>query len=253
MQVRRGVLPAFLKRCCHGLVLTRRRHIHNELDQPTFTQPHVFKVMKQHDTPLTIYAEQLVKEGITSEKEVDDLKSSINSNLQNNFTNGKRWDPSFRSWLSSHWNGMKGEASFSGAQPIGIDIYKLRQVGIRHRSVLDGFKLYTILKKQGEDQRKSIELEENILWATAEALAFGSLRLGGYAARLAAQDSERGTLSQRHSVLRNHDEPGIYVPLNNLQMGEQAHFLVCNSNLSEMAVLGFEMGYSPESPRSLVV
>lgn len=230
-----------------------RRHGHNELDQPMFTQPHMYNEIKQHETPLQLYSKQLVKEGVVSEEEVQDLTKSINSNLQDKFEKGKNWKPNFRDWLSSHWEGMKSEQSHSKIQKTGIDTDVLRRVGLRHCEVPQGFKVHPILKKQFADRRKSIEMGEGILWATAEALAIGSLLLEGYAVRLSGQDSERGTFSQRHAVLHNQDEEGIYVPLNNMQMGDQAHFQVCNSNLSEMAVLGFEMGYSLESPQSLVM
>lgn len=230
-----------------------RRHGHNELDQPMFTQPRMYKLIKDHDTPLTLYGKQLIREGIITEAEFKDLKDSTNAHLQAMFEQGKNWTPSAKDWLSSHWQGMKSEAEHSALQPTGIDLKNLRQIGLRHCTVPQGFKLHSILKKQFADRRKSLEMGEGILWATAEALAFGSLLLEGYAVRLSGQDCERGTFSQRHAVLHNQDEAGIYVPLNNLQMGEQAHFQVCNSNLSEMAVLGFECGYSLESPKSLVM
>lgn len=230
-----------------------RRHGHNELDQPMFTQPHMYNKIKSHDTPLTIYSKQLIKEGVITEEEAEELKESINSSLQKKFVSGKDWKPSIQDWLSSHWKGMKSEATHSEIQPTGVNVDKLRQIGLRHCSVPKGFKLHPVLKKQFADRRKSIEMGESILWATAEAMAFGSLLSEGYAVRLSGQDSERGTFSQRHAVLHNQDDEGIYVPLNNLQMGDQAHFQVCNSNLSEMAVLGFEMGYSLESPHSLIM
>lgn len=230
-----------------------RRHGHNELDQPMFTQPHTYKLIKQHDTPLTIYGNQLIKEGVITEDEFRDLKSSINANLLEKFEKGKEWKPSEMDWLSSHWKGMKSEANLSTLQATGVDMKTLRHIGLRHCSVPEGFKLHSILKKQFADRRKSIEMGEGILWATAEALAFGSVLLEGYAVRLSGQDCERGTFSQRHAVLHHQDEEGVYVPLNNLQAGQQATIQVCNSNLSEMAVLGFEMGYSLESPQSLVM
>lgn len=230
-----------------------RRHGHNELDQPMFTQPHMYKLIKEHDTPMIHYAKQLIKEGVITEAEFEQLKKSINATLQENFEKGKDWQPSEKDWLSSHWKGMKSEAEHSALQSTGVDVKTLRQIGLRHCQVPQGFKLHSILKKQFADRRKSIEMGEGIFWATAEALAFGSILLEGYAVRLSGQDCERGTFSQRHSVLHNQDDPGIYVPLNDLQMGDQAHFQVCNSNLSEMAVLGFETGYSLESPMSLVM
>lgn len=230
-----------------------RRHGHNELDQPMFTQPHMYKEIKQHNTPLALYSKQLIKERVITEEESEELVREVNRNLQKNFEMGKEWVPDSKDWLSSHWRGMVSEASHSEIRSTGVDADKLRKIGLRHCQVPQGFKMHPILKKQFTDRRKSIEMGEGILWATAEALAFGSLLLEGFAVRLSGQDSERGTFSQRHSVLHDQDEETIYVPLNDLKMGDQAHFQVCNSNLSEMAVLGFEMGYSLESPKSLVM
>ncbi|KAI0565325.1 2-oxoglutarate dehydrogenase E1 component [Gracilaria domingensis] len=230
-----------------------RRHGHNELDQPMFTQPHMYKLIKDHDTPLVIYKNRLIQEGVITEEEYQELKDSINTHLSEKFEQGKDWKPSAKDWLSSHWKGMKSEADLSVAQPTGIDISTLRDIGLRHCEVPKGFKMHSILKKQFADRRKSIEMGDGILWATAEALAIGSLLLEGYAVRLSGQDCERGTFSQRHAVLHNQDDVGIYIPLNHMDMGDQARFQVCNSNLSEMAVLGFETGYSLESPMSLVM
>ena len=102
-------------------------------------------------------------------------------------------------------------------------------------------------------REKTIQEGKNIDWGTAEALAFGSLLLEGKHVRLSGQDVERGTFSHRHSVLHDQKTNDIYVPLNNIAPGKQAHFTVVNSNLSEYGVLGFELGYSLENPTALVM
>lgn len=230
-----------------------RRHGHNELDQPVFTQPLMYKKIKQHDTPLDVYAKQLIEEGVITKEDFKEVKDAVNSSLHKSFEGGKTWQPKDRDWLSSHWEGFKSEAQMSLIQPTGREPELLRKIGLRHCEAPDGFKLHPQLKKIFGERKHAMELGEGIDWATAEALAFGSLLVENVSVRLSGQDSERGTFSQRHAVWHNQDVESVYIPLNTLNMGNQALLQVCNSNLSEMAVLGFESGYSLESPNSLVM
>ena len=231
-----------------------RRHGHNEMDEPMFTQPQLYKLIKQHPTPMTIYGNKLIDEGVITKSEFEGLKNRVKAEMDEKFELSKSWEPSEKDWLSSHWKGMKSEADISVPQSTGVDLNRLRTIGTRYcQSVPEGFKIHAKLMSQYKSRLQAIQMGENINWANAEALAFGSLLTEGVVVRLSGQDCERGTFSQRHAVLHNQEDDGIFVPLNNLGMGEQAHFQVCNSNLSEMAVLGFELGYSLESPNSLVM
>ena len=116
----------------------------------------------------------------------------------------------------------------------------------------DNFYIHSRIQRQLDAKRKMFETGEGFDWATAEALAFGSLLLEGNAVRLSGQDSERGTFSQRHSVLTDQESEEKYTPLNNLRFG-QAPYEVINSPLSEAGVLGFEYGYSLAEPQMLVL
>lgn len=230
-----------------------RRHGHNELDQPMFTQPLMYQRIKNHKTPLQTYSKRLIDEGVLSEAEVDEIVSNVKKGLNEAFEQSKSWEPKERDWLSSHWDGYKSEAQRSIIRNTGVDMGTLRKIGLAHCRIPDGFKIHPLLKKIFRERKEAIELGEGIDWATAEALAIGSLLHEGKAVRLSGQDSERGTFSHRHAVWHNQEVEAVYIPLNNLDMGEQARFQVCNSNLSEMAALGFECGYSLESPDQLVM
>jgi 2-oxoglutarate dehydrogenase E1 component len=232
-----------------------RRHGHNELDQPMFTQPLMYKKIKKHMTPLETYAKQLIDEGNLTESKYKELVADVNANLVREHQNGKTWVSKQRDWLSSHWDGYKSEAQRSSIRDTGVDKTTLRQIGIAHCEVPEGFKIHPLLKKIFGERRQAIELGQGIDWSTAEALAFGTLLIEGKTVRLSGQDCERGTFSQRHAVWHNQEVEAVYIPLNNLNVGdtEQARLQVCNSNLSEMAVLGFECGYSLESPDQLVL
>ncbi len=126
------------------------------------------------------------------------------------------------------------------------------EIGLRLTTVPEGFELHRTLRRLIDNRRKMIETGEGIDWAMGEALAFAALVDEGYPVRLSGQDSERGTFSQRHSVLIDQETEARYIPLNNIR-DEQAHFEVINSMLSEEAVLGFEYGYSLAEPNALVV
>ncbi len=233
-----------------------RRHGHNELDQPMFTQPSMYKKIKAHTTPLETYGTKLIEEGVISQHDFTELKANINSNLSEKFEISKNWTPDVGEEAfgeASDWAGFFSESKVSKSRPTGVDTDILRKIGLRHIEVPTGFKIHPILKNIFAARKHAIELGEGINWATAEALAFGSLLLEGTTVRLSGQDCERGTFSQRHAVWHNQDVEAVYVPLNNLNMGDQARFQVCNSSLSEMAVLGFEVGYSLESPSSLIL
>jgi 2-oxoglutarate dehydrogenase E1 component len=230
-----------------------RRHGHNELDQPMFTQPLMYKKIRKHLTPLETYSKQLISEGVVTKEECGTIRANVNEYLAAQYEAGKTWETKDRDWLSSHWDGFKSEAQRSSIRNTGVDKKTLQTIGAAHCQVPPDFKVHPLLKKIFGERRQAVELGEGIDWATAEALAFGSLLVEGKAVRLSGQDCERGTFSQRHSVWHNQDVEAVYIPLNNLNMGEQARLQVCNSNLSEMAVLGFECGYSLESPDQLVL
>jgi 2-oxoglutarate dehydrogenase E1 component len=231
-----------------------RRFGHNEGDEPAFTQPIMYKAIGNHPTTLQIYGDKLVSEGVVSAAEVDGAKRQWREHLDEQFEVGQSYRPNKADWLDGAWSGLTTPQASDERRvgQTGVAIGTLRQVGEGLARVPESFKLHRTAKRFLDNRRKMIETGQGLDWAMAEALAFGTLLKEGYKVRLSGQDVERGTFSQRHSVLFDQETEERYTPLNNLG-GEQANFEVINSMLSEEAVLGFEYGYSLAEPKALTL
>ncbi|MEX2318416.1 MAG: 2-oxoglutarate dehydrogenase E1 component, partial [Bauldia sp.] len=231
-----------------------RRFGHNEGDEPAFTQPIMYKAIADHPTTLEIYGRKLVDEGLVTADEIDAAKAEWRVNLEAAFEAGQNYRANKADWLDGVWSGLKvaetGDAPRRGQT--GVAVKQLKTMGKALTEVPEGFSLHKTVGRFLDNRRKAIETGKGIDWATGEALAFGSLLTEGHPVRLSGQDVERGTFSQRHSVLFDQDIEERYIPLNNLADG-QARFEVVNSLLSEEAVLGFEYGYSLAEPNALTL
>src|SRR6202050_1357662 len=231
-----------------------RRHGHNEGDEPSFTQPLMYKAIAQHPTTLEIYSNKLVGEGVVTAGEVEKMKADWRDRLDVELEAALSYRANKADWLDGRWAGFKtaGEADDPRRGHTGVEIAKLKEIGDKITTLPPGFHLHRTLNRFFDSRRKSIETGINIDWSTGEALAFCSLLLEGHKVRLSGQDSERGTFSQRHSVLIDQENENRYTPFNHLRDG-QARFEVINSMLSEEAVLGFEYGYSLAEPDTLTM
>ena len=232
-----------------------RRYGHNEGDEPSFTQPLMYKKIRAHKSTLEIYSEKLIAEGVVTQGEVDKLRADWRSRLDAEYEAGQVYKPNKADWLDGRWAGMR-PATELGDDPrrgqTGVDLDKLKEMGLKISSVPEGFNVHRTIPRFLDGRRKMIETGEGVDWAMGEALAFGSLVDENHRVRLSGQDCERGTFSQRHSVLIDQETEARYVPLNNVRDG-QARYEVINSMLSEEAVLGFEYGYSLAEPDALVM
>ncbi|HWG03990.1 MAG TPA: 2-oxoglutarate dehydrogenase E1 component, partial [Beijerinckiaceae bacterium] len=232
-----------------------RRHGHNEGDEPAFTQPLMYKKIRDHATTLKIYGDKLIGEGLLTQGEVDKLEADWRQRLDAELEAAQAFRPNKADWLDGRWAGLKParEAADDARRgKTGVEIARLKEIGERISRVPDGFTAHRTIQRLLDAKRKMIETGDGIDWSMGEALAFGSLVDEGYPVRLSGQDSERGTFSQRHSVLIDQETEARYVPLNNIRDG-QARYEVINSMLSEEAVLGFEYGYSLTEPNALVM
>ncbi|WP_181700672.1 2-oxoglutarate dehydrogenase E1 component [Chthonobacter albigriseus] len=231
-----------------------RRFGHNEGDEPGFTQPMMYKTIRSHPTTLQIYADKLVGEGVMTAEEVEGWKNEWRARLDAEFDIGQSYKPNKADWLDGVWAGLKVADSFDEQRRgnSGVNIDTLREIGRKLTQVPEGFKVHRTIQRFLDARAKAIETGEGIDWATAESLAFGSLVMGGHKIRLSGQDCERGTFSQRHSVLYDQETEERYIPLANLSP-TQARYEVINSMLSEEAVLGFEYGYSLARPNALTL
>jgi 2-oxoglutarate dehydrogenase E1 component len=231
-----------------------RRFGHNEGDEPGFTQPLMYKRIREHETTLEIYGRKLVGEGLVTAEEVEEMKAAWRARLETEFEAGQSYRANKADWLDGIWSGIKvaetGDAPRRGNT--GMPVEKLREIGNRLVAVPADFHVHRTIQRFLDARRKAIETGTGIDWATAEALAFGSLLAEGHRVRLSGQDSERGTFSQRHSVLYDQEDEHRYIPLNHVAEGQE-RYEVINSMLSEEAVLGFEYGYSLSQPNALVM
>jgi 2-oxoglutarate dehydrogenase E1 component len=231
-----------------------RRHGHNEGDEPSFTQPLMYKAIAAHPTTLEIYGDKLVGEGVVTAGEVEKMKADWRARLDVELEAAQNYRANKADWLDGRWAGFKRAETDDEPRRghTGVEIAKLKEIGEKITTLPQGFHLHRTLNRFFENRRKSIETGAGIDWSTGEALAFCSLLLDGHRVRLSGQDSERGTFSQRHSVLHDQETDHRYTPFNHLGDG-QGRFEVINSMLSEEAVLGFEYGYSLSEPNALTM
>ncbi len=231
-----------------------RRFGHNEGDEPSFTQPLMYQKIRAHPTTQEIYAKKLIGEGVVTEGEVEKMRADWRARLDAEYEAALGYKPNKADWLDGRWSGLKAarDADDPRRGNTGVDIALLRDLGKKITAVPAGFNVHKTIQRFLDHRAKAIETGEGIDWATAEALAFGTLLKEGHPVRLSGQDSERGTFSQRHSVLFDQQTEERHTPLNHLGP-DQARFEVLNSMLSEEAVLGFEYGYSTAEPNALTL
>jgi 2-oxoglutarate dehydrogenase E1 component len=229
-----------------------RRHGHNEADEPAFTQPLMYRRIAEHPSVVEVYARKLVAEELLSQDEVDAMQAEFRALLEEEFGAGEAYRPNRADWLDGRWSGIGHAEEGARRGDTGVALEVLREVGRKLTSFPKSFTPHKTIVRIMATRRKMIEDGQGIDWATAEALAYGTLLVEGLRVRLSGQDSERGTFSQRHAVLMDQENEKKYTPLKHLAKG-QAPFEVINSMLSEEAVLGFEYGYSLAEPNALVL
>ncbi|NEW94894.1 2-oxoglutarate dehydrogenase E1 component [Rhodopseudomonas sp. BR0M22] len=231
-----------------------RRHGHNEGDEPSFTQPMMYRKIAGHPTTLEIYSKRLIADGVITEGEVDKARADWRARLDAEFEAASSYRPNKADWLDGKWAGFKfADQEEEPRRGItGVDLPTLKDIGHKITKVPEGFRLHRTVQRYLENRAKAIDSGNGIDWATGEALAFCTMLLEGHRIRLSGQDSERGTFSQRHSVLIDQEDETRYTPFNHLSP-DQGHYEVINSLLSEEAVLGFEYGYSLAEPNALTL
>ncbi|MGU3573983.1 2-oxoglutarate dehydrogenase E1 component [Brucellaceae bacterium C25G] len=231
-----------------------RRFGHNEGDEPAFTQPLMYQEIRSHKTTLQLYSDKLIAEGLVTQDEIDQLKAQWRDNLEKEFEAGQSYKPNKADWFDGAWTGLRtaDNADEQRRGKTGVPLKTLKEIGKKLVEVPSDFSVHRTVQRFLDNRAKMIESGEGIDWATAESLAFGSLVSEGSPIRLSGQDVERGTFSQRHTVLYDQVNQNRYIPLNNIQKG-QAIYEAINSMLSEEAVLGYEYGYSLSDPRALTL
>jgi len=229
-----------------------RRHGHNEGDEPAFTQPLMYKRIREQPGVTEIYGKRLESEGLIKPGELEELRASVTRHLEEEFELGDNFRPNKADWLDGRWSGIARAEEGPRRGETGVELSTVKEVGEKITQFPATFNAHRTIDRLIKNRRKMIDDGLGIDWAMAESLAFGTLLKEGFPVRLSGQDVERGTFSQRHAVLIDQLSEKKYTPLNHLGKG-QAKLEVINSMLSEEAVLGFEYGYSLAEPMALVL
>jgi 2-oxoglutarate dehydrogenase E1 component len=233
-----------------------RKHGHNETDQPSFTQPLMYKRINEHEPQIDIYVNQLLKDGSFTKDDIEEHRKWVWGMLEDSFAKSKEYQPTSKEWTTSAWNGFKSPKELATEvlphNPTGVPAHTLEHIGTTIGTAPEGFNVHRNLKRILASRVKTVTEGKNIDWSTAEALAFGSLVTEGHHVRVSGQDVERGTFSQRHAVFHDQDTEATYTPLQHISK-DQGKFVISNSSLSEFGCLGFEYGYSLSSPNALVM
>lgn len=233
-------------------VICYRRFGHNEIDNPDFTQPILYKAIAKHKRTEELFAERLVSQGTATAEELASIQQAVWNRYEADFEKAAEYklsqsDP----WLATKWEGVRAPNKTAERKPTGADVELLKSIGQKLCGVPADFKLHNTLKRTLNAKAARIAEGGGLDWGTCEALAFGTLLLEGTHVRITGQDVQRGTFSHRHCVVHDQATDTEYNFLNNMELGPQETFVARNSILSEYAVLGFELGYSYESPNSL--
>jgi 2-oxoglutarate dehydrogenase E1 component len=236
-------------------IVCYRRHGHNEGDEPSFTNPRMYRLIRKHPSVTSKYAETCANLGVMSEEEQQALRKEYGSGLRQGLKTARRHppEPTMKPFQGEEWQGLHGRYSQEPV-PTGVKRETLEGVADTLTRIPEGFNIHSKLKRILEEKRRRLAQEGTVDWAFAEALSFGALLLEGIPVRLSGQDCERGTFSQRHSAWWDTEnaEALPYVPLNHLR-ADQARFFAYDSPLSEYSILAFEYGFSLNSPRTLVI
>lgn len=230
-----------------------RRFGHNEGDEPKFTQPLMYDEIRQHPKVSAIYSARLEEEGVIEKGFADGLIAEFTDHLEKEFAEAKDYKPDQADWFGGRWAGMNKPADPETARrnvETAIEKKLFDSLGRTLTTVPDDLTIHKTLGRVIKAKEDMFSRGEGFDWATAEALAFGSLVTEGYGVRLSGQDSGRGTFSQRHAVWVDQKDEHKYIPLTTLPHGK---FEVYDSPLSEYGVLGFEYGFAMADPKSLVM
>lgn len=235
-------------------IIGYRRYGHNELDQPAFTQPLMYKTIEKTPPVFEKYANKLIEEGLIDLKYKENLMKKYFSEFDKAYENSRNHVFNRKDWIPKPWEEIRLPSLWGGVKDTGVPISTLREIGLKINHIPQDFHAHPQIRKFYEQRNESIKEGLQIDFATSEALAFGSLLLEGYGVRLSGQDVERGTFSHRHSVLKDQIENNSYTPIQSMLSHDKLHNLsICNSHLSEFGVLGFEYGYSLAHPNVLVI
>lgn len=233
-------------------IVCYRRFGHNEGDEPAFTQPLMYKKIAEMESTRSIYARKLVSQNILSSDEAKQYVDDFNAYLEEAFVAANSYKPNSADFLEGAWTGLKVAYGDDRRGNTAVSMKDLQEVGRVLTAIPADFDINKKLLRVVEAKKVMLDTGKGIDWATAEGLAFGTLLRDGYAVRLSGQDVGRGTFSHRHAIWYDQTTEKTHIPLKNIST-QQPRFEAHDSPLSEMAVLGFEYGYSLADPKTLTL
>ena len=229
-----------------------RRYGHNEGDDPTMTNPVMYRRIKDQPSTRELYAQRLEAEGLLKAGEADAMVAEFEAFLDAEFDAGKTYKPNRADWLDGQWSGLGLPEGDERRGNTAVRRARLEEIGRAITEIPGSLAIHKTVERVVKARRQMIDSGEGVDWAMGEHLAFASLLDEGFPIRLAGQDSCRGTFSQRHSHFVDQETEARYTPLNAIRAG-QAAYEVIDSALSEEAILGYEYGHSLAAPNTLTL
>ena len=236
-------------------LLGYRKYGHNEGDEPSFTQPKLYKIIKKHKNAKEIYVEKLVEEGSITKDYVKQITEEFKDHLEAEFTESKKKTTSkIQDFMPDVWNGFVRKQLEDMLQPVdtSYSVEALKGIAKVISSTPEGHKFVRKAERILQGRSKMVFEDNKLDWGTAENLAYGTLLEEGFNVRISGEDVERGTFSHRHAIMR--DENTLErVNLLNTNPNNKGELTIFNSHLSEYGVLGFDYGYAMAAPNTLTI
>ncbi|APX99242.1 2-oxoglutarate dehydrogenase E1 component [Lacinutrix venerupis] len=235
-------------------MLGYRKYGHNEGDEPRFTQPKLYKAIAKHANPRNIYADKLIAEGVINKDHVKELEKAYKDSLEEKLDASRKEDKTIiTEFMASTWEQFASVDEVEMMKPVDTKVSKdeLAKITKVLSNLPEDKKFIRKIERLVQSRQKMFD-DNQLDWAMAEHLAYGSLLTEGYSVRISGQDVERGTFSHRHAVVKVEDSEEEIILHNNIS-DKQGNFYIYNSLLSEYGVVGFDYGYAMASPKTLTI
>ncbi len=236
-------------------LLCYRKYGHNEGDEPRFTQPLLYKAIAKHKNLREIYSAKLESEGVIDVTFLNKLEKDFREMLEMKFDESKKIEKNtITQFMEDEWKGYRTSRpdDFQSSIDTSFDKEKLREIAKTITTLPEGKKFFNKIKRLLAQRWEMVNEKNSLDWGMAELLAYGSIITDGFNVRISGEDTERGTFSHRHAVIKVEDSEEAHILLNNIK-GREGRFAIYNSLLSEYGVLGFDYGYAMTSPETLVI
>ena len=236
-------------------LLCYRKYGHNEGDEPRFTQPLLYKAISKHPNPKEIYARKLKEQGVIDDEYIKEVDHDFRQMLEMKFDESKKIEKNvITQFMEEEWRDyrMATPEDFHESPDTSFDKEALRQIAKTITTLPGDKKFFSKVQRLLKQRWEMVDTRDSLDWGMTELLAYGSLIHEGYNVRVSGEDSERGTFSHRHAVIKAEDSEEEVILLNQIE-GREGRFAIYNSLLSEYGVMGFDYGYAMASPETLVI